>query len=77
MNDLRLGVFIMVNEVLVQALVYELYCFRLHPGSDESGEVKRRVGVHVQFIMHQLIRRIGGHAFLRQLILGYTLGEIP
>jgi hypothetical protein len=65
----RLGVFVLVDHVLVERLRHELVGHRLHVGGDERGEVEARVAVEHQLVVHHLIGDLGAHLTFGQPVL--------
>ncbi len=61
----RLGIFVLVDEVLVGALGHELLGLALHPGRDEGGQVEAGVPVEHELVMDDLVGGIRGHPVAR------------
>ena len=63
-----LRVLVLVDHVLVEALGHQLLGLRLHPGRHEGRQVHARVAVEHQLVVHDLVREVGGHDGVRQLV---------
>ena len=63
----RLGVLVLVDHVLVEALVHEPAGGRLHPGRHERREVQPRVAVEHQLVVDDLVGAVGRHLLLGEL----------
>ena len=63
----RLGVLVLVDHVLVQALRHERAGGGLHPGRHERREVQPGVAVEHQLVVDDLVGGVGRHLFPRKL----------
>ena len=74
-HDRRLGILVLVDQVLGQRLLCQQVGLRLHPARHERGQVQRRVPVQVELVVHEPVGRVGAHALRRQLVLGDLMRE--
>ena len=70
----RLGIFVLVDDVLVGAFLHQPARLRLHPGAHEGGQVEPGVAVQHQVIVDQLIGQIARQSLLAQPVAGDLRG---
>ena len=63
-----LRILVLVDHVLVEALDHEPLRLRLHPGTDERGEVESRVPVEHELVVDDLVRAVRRHLLCGQLV---------
>src|SRR5258708_456764 len=68
-----LRVLILINHILVERLRHQSFCFWLHPGGDEGGQVEPGIAIEDQFIMDQAISDIGCHFLGREFVTWNTV----
>ena len=64
-----LGVLVLVDHVLVDAVGHELAGLGFHPRRDEGGEVQPGTAIEQQLVVDQLVGDIGRNRILRQATL--------
>ena len=64
-----LGVLVLVDHVLVDAVGHQLAGLGFHPGRDEGGEVEPGPAIELQLVVDQLVGDIGRNRIMRQATL--------
>jgi hypothetical protein len=73
----RLGIFVLIDVVLAQAVGEQPVGLRLHPGRHESGQVEGRIAVEVELVANDPVCDIGRHHLLGQLVPRDRRGHVP
>jgi hypothetical protein len=76
-DRIRLGILVLVDQVLGLRLDAELVGLRLHPCRDERGEVEHGVAVEGEIVVHELVRRLGVESRVGQAELRDSVAERP
>ena len=70
-----LGIFVLVDHVLLGAVLHQLQRLGLHPGAHEGGEIQAGVAVEHQVVVHQLIGQIRLQALVAEPITRHLIGQ--
>jgi hypothetical protein len=71
-----LGVFVLVDDVLVGAFLHQLAGLRLHPGAHEGGQIQAGVAIEHQVVVDELIGVRGVEAAGGERIAGDLGGQV-
>ena len=66
----RVRIFVLVDQVLVEALRHQLLGLRFHPSRHERCQVESRIAVQHQLVVNQVVRDVGIELAFRELVLG-------